>query len=332
MKKSLYAVVTMVGLIAVSRPLRADLTLTAAGVADGFTLSEFASGIGPGGGCCGPLGTSINSLGQIIVDDSQIATNFVFNDVDGQTPATKVSSTSFGGFPPAFAFTKGSVWGSGGFSGPNAGQLIKFNDDGTINTAYSISGLTPTNGMWTNPVNGHLLASDESRGKILDIDVSGASPTFTVVTSVFVDGVTVSPDGKTVYGAVSGGIEGWDIATGSVVFPFLGTGSADGMGVISGGAFNGDIIVNQNDGTVVLVDPVTDAITTIASGGSRGDYTSPDTSNGTLFLTQSDSVWRLGCTGCSIGGPPPTVPEPASIFLLGTAGALIAWKFRRKAA
>jgi len=314
-------------------PARAQLVITPAGAADGFSISTFATGFAFNG--LGPLGSSINSLGQVIVNSSADSSNYVFNDVDGQTVAGAVSHTAFSAFPPAMTLADGSVWTSGGFTGPNAGHFIKLNADGSINTVYSnssgtTSGLDPTNGMWTDPVNGHVIATGSS--EIYDIDVSGATPTFRVITGASPDGLTVSADGSTVYGAVGGGIEGWNIATGAVVFAFLGLdGGSDGMGIISGGSLNGDIVVNSNNGILELVNPTTRAVTVIANGGTRGDYTSADTTNGTLFLSQNSIVQRLSCgSGCSIGGPPPGVPEPSSIILYGTVALLAAWRFRKQ--
>jgi hypothetical protein len=99
-------------------------------------------------------------------------------------------------------------------------------------------------------------------------------------------------------------------------------GSPDGTGVIQGNnQFSGDIIANDNDGTVKLLDPVHSTVVTIASGGTRGDYVGLDLTNGSLFLTQSDSVYRLtGGPNCSFTPPPPPsgVPEPAALTLIGT--------------
>ena len=46
-------------------------TLTAAGIADGFTLSTFASGF-PNNGGVGPLGMAVNSDGNVIVTVSEM--------------------------------------------------------------------------------------------------------------------------------------------------------------------------------------------------------------------------------------------------------------------
>ncbi|MDQ2778051.1 MAG: PEP-CTERM sorting domain-containing protein [Pseudomonadota bacterium] len=57
---------------------------------------------------------------------------------------------------------------------------------------------------------------------------------------------------------------------------------------------------------------------TIANGGSRGDYTSSDVTNGSLFIDMSEAVYRLAWgVGCGIGtNVPPGVPEPASVALV----------------
>ena len=74
-------------------------------------------------------------------------------------------------------------------------------------------------------------------------------------------------------------------------------------------------------GYLGLLDPTTGIETIIASGGSRGDYVAPDITNGTLFLTQSESALRLSCgEGCGIGVTPPPVicntsaSRPAFVF------------------
>jgi hypothetical protein len=283
-------------------------------MADGFKLSEFVSGLGASSGV-GPLGMAVNSDGNVIVNDAVGSLNYVFKDVDGQTAAQALSSTPNQGFPPAYAFSNGSVWGSTGFTphlGNPSGALVKLNNDGTVNTVFP--NIPVTNGLWTNPVNGHLLGAGGDG--IIDIDVSGATPTFRIVTSTGSDGVTVSPDGKTVYNT---GVTGFDIATGTQVFGTFIVQGADGMGVISGGKLNGDIVVNSNNGFVALLDKLGKE-TIIADTGSRGDYTSPDRTDGSLLVTQSDSIWRLSVAGGTIGGGGTPEPSTWAMMLLGFVG------------
>ena len=72
--------------------------------------------------------------------------------------------------------------------------------------------------MWGNPITGHIEAS--SGAGLIDIDplANGGLGSFRVINaSGDGDGVSVSPDGKTVY-SEQGNIQGYDIATGTQVF------------------------------------------------------------------------------------------------------------------
>ena len=120
MRRILIASISFTALAIASAGANA-LDLTAAGIADGFTLSEFVSGFANNG--VGPLGMAVNSDGNVIVNDnSEVGgLNYVFKDVDGQTVAAALGTAPNPGFPPAYAFSNGSVWGSTGFS-PAGGQ------------------------------------------------------------------------------------------------------------------------------------------------------------------------------------------------------------------
>jgi hypothetical protein len=227
----------------------------------------------------------------------------------------------------------GQVYGAQSFGG----TYEKFATDGTfapITTTGTLATDRVTNnlGMWGNPVNGHIISS--SSVGLIDIDPTTGNYRV-IVGGLQPDGVSVSADGTKAYVQISGGISVYDIATGHLITSYSGNGHGpDGTGVITGGKFDGFIVVNNNDGTVGLIDPTTGLEDIIASGGSRGDYVSPDTSNGTLFLSQNELVDRLSCgPGCAIGVG--AVPEPSTwaMMILGFAGvAFMAYRRRSNAA
>ncbi len=307
------ALCTAVGIGA--QPARADLILNATGIADGFTVSNFATSL-PSSGSFGPFGLAAAG-GNVLVSDYGSGKLYVFKDTDGQTPATALATLSSSSGTSAYTSLNGVAYGSQG------GAFGSFNSTTGAFTAFSIPGLP---GAYLGMV------GDKQTGEIITtsnvgiIAINPTTNTFRTVNSVFADGLSVSPDGKTVYAEVGGNIQGYDVATGAATYtaPLPGGAySPDGTGVIdSTNALNGDIIVNDNYGNLYLIDPVANTITLIGSNaGERGDYTSPDISNGTLLLDYSDQVGRLSCgPGCGIGSaPPPGVPEPASIAVLGVA-------------
>ena len=306
-------------LFGASAALASPLALTTDGVNLGFTLSTFAT-LNPGStGCCGgPFGIAMASNGHVIVSDGGTGQRYVFNDVDGQTTGSALSSTPSSSGTVAYATAGGKPYGGQG------GQFVAFNDDGTINHVLSGVGVSPYLGMWGNPIDGHIIATSSTG--LIDIDplANSGAGSFRVINFQYADGVSVSPDGSTVYAEIGGQVIGYNIITGLQTYAsgYI-VGSPDGTGVItSSNSLNGKIVVNDNYGDIYLLDPTTNQSIKIASGGTRGDYVSPDTSNGSLFLAYSDIVARLSCgPNCSIGGPPPPptgdTPEPATFALLG---------------
>jgi hypothetical protein len=149
----------------------------------------------------------------------------------------------------------------------------------------------------------------------VDIDPTNGNLTVIENTTSF-DGI--STDGTVVYGAGGPGIVGYNLVTHAQVFSAGVGGGPDGT-AIGTGSLAGKLFVNTNGGQVIEIDLATNSQTVIATGGSRGDFVYVDP-NGSLLLTQTDSVLRL--TPQSGGGfLAVEAPEPASIMMLGAGVA-----------
>jgi hypothetical protein len=311
------------------------LTLTAQGIADGFTLSQFAY-LNTGyenTSNFGPFGVAYAGGGKVIVSNAANNTMYSFNDVDGQTVGSALNT-----IPGAGTSTAGMASLAGGAYGynPSTGGFAAYNSDGTINHSLTGVGASVYLGMAGDPSRNTIIATSGSGLIEIDPFASGGLGSSRLIASVFGDGVSVSADGATAYLELGGQIVGYDIASGATVLtsPFIS--GLDGTGVISGGAFSGQIVAISNSGFVDLFDPITNSLTQIASGGSRGDYGMNDPSTGTLLMDFSEGVYRLGCgSGCSIGGGGPSgaAPEPGSwaLLILGFFGLGGALRARRNA-
>ena len=193
----------------------------------------------------------------------------------------------------SLTFAKSSIWPADAFGTPTgiataSGQVclgrlgdgISRVDSGLVLTPVAIKpGGTFDYGLWGNPVNAYLIASTSAG--LVDIDPTTGVWLQIGAPGVFVDGVSVSPDGPIAYGAYTGdgSLRGCSLTSpnpSAPVFNHFVDHGLDGTGVISGGKFNGYIIVNNNDGTVGLMDHVTGVESIIADRGSRGDLVSPD--------------------------------------------------------
>jgi hypothetical protein len=195
------------------------------------------------------------------------------------------------------------------------GSVIQVDSNGNFVQTIA-SGISFATGLVTNPTNGHLFVSNVINLAVYDVNpVTNAKSVF--LSNVNFDGLAFSRDGSILYGAVfgfDGHILGYNTSTKALVFDsgFI-PGGIDGIAVGSGVLAN-NLFVNTHDGQIIEINLTSLAQTTIAAGGSRGDLVSADP-NGSLLLTQTDSVLRLSPPpGGGFGGA--ATPEPASLTLL----------------
>lgn len=301
-------------------------SLTSAGALE-FTLSTFASGFPNTGFCCGPLGIAFPTTGGVMVTDYPGNVRTFTTDTDNQNAASFPVAQNYG-FSNAVGLTVsgGTIY----MTQQGAGTLVKLNNDGTFNSTVA-TGMPAATGVATNPVTGHIYISTLGNNVIWDYNPGTGLKTPLVNASA--DGLTVNAAGTIVYGEVNGHIIGYSTANGSQVFDSGSIpGGPDGTAIGATGPLAGKLFVNTNGGTVVEVDIVTLAQTVIMTGGSRGDFVTVDP-NGTLLLTQTDSILRLTPIEGTFEGTQTPVPAALPLFasglgLLGFAG----WRRRRKPA
>lgn len=139
------------------------------------------------------------------------------------------------------------------------------------------------------------------------------------------DGFTVDSQTGILYAEGSSHVCGYQLSTGAQVFDsgFIAD-NPDGI-AIGRGALLGNLYVNTNNGVVYELNIASKLATSIATGGSRGDFVSVDP-NGSLLLTQSDSILRLTP---GAGGTFSDTPEPAT-FAAALAGLGTLAYFRRR--
>jgi hypothetical protein len=262
------------------------LSLTAAGRAAGFGLSTFATGFPEQSGHVGPWGMAFPARGGVLVSDAVGNVRLFPSDTDGQDAATvpPVSGALAPVGPAGMARVGPNVYLM--MTGPN--QVVQLNDTGTVRRV--VASVPSPLGVAVDPLDGHLFVSSFN-SKIYDVNpVNG---TVSVFLDLGADGLDFDPSAGILYAATYGRVRGFNITTKAMVFD-SGTiaGGPDGI-ALGTGPVAGDLFANTNGGTVVEVNLATAAQTIIASGGSRGDFVSVDSNNGTLLVTQSDRIMRL---------------------------------------
>jgi hypothetical protein len=290
-------------------------TLTAAGQAE-FTLSTFADQF-PTVSCCGsfvgPLGIVFPTSGGVMVSDYAGNVRVFATDTDGQHALAALPAQNYG-VGNALGLT--SLGGKVYMAQQTLGQVVQLNDNGTLN--HSVASAPLATGIAANSTANVLYVSGNNVINRINPTTS-ASSLFFSSGGVAIDGLTVDSTNTTLYAEVNGHILGLSTATGTQTFDsgFI-TGGPDGVAIGVSGTIAGKLYVNTNDGRLIEIDPITHLQTLIFDGGSRGDFVTVDP-NGTLLITQGDSILRLTARDGSFTGG---VPEPSTwaMMILGFCG------------
>jgi len=290
-------------LLSVLRVSEAQLMLTPAGKAQGLSLTTFITGFPSISNGLGPAGVGFAN-GHVLVSDGPGDVRLFATDTDGQN-VNNALTTHFYGFINAIGIAQLS--GNLYMTQASSNDLIQINADGTFNHLV-VGGFNHPVGVAADPFNGQLFVSDQFI-RIYKVDPSTGTKTPFVNTQA--DGLSLSPDGQTLYAAGENGhILGYSVNTGNLVLDsgFI-PGGIDGTAA-GVGLFANEVFVNTNSGTLYEINLTTHSQTLIASGGSRGDFVTVDPTNDTLLITQTDRLLRLN------GATFTTVPEPGVVPLL----------------
>jgi hypothetical protein len=313
--RAFMASLVVLGVALFSAAAHAAITLTPAGTAQGLILSTFATGF-PQANAVGPLGIGFTSSNGVLVSDKFGDVRLFPNNNDNQVaPAatqhygTATVSGSILSNATGIAQIGNNIY----MTRQGVGDVVQVNQNGSLNQVIA-TGLPYVTGIVANPNNGHLYVSTIGMNAVYEVDP--IAKTKTLFTNGDIDGLALSSNGSTLFSLNedTGMITGYSTTTGAVTFNplFVSTqidGAVQGLPTLGNNLF-----VNTRDGKIIEVNLTNRTETTIADGGSRGDFASVDRINNTLLFTQSDSIVRLSLAQVS------AVPLPPGIW----AGAVTA--------
>ncbi len=260
----------------------------------------------------GPLGVLFDGA-HFFVDDPCIGggTTYRFTAAggDASAPDAEVANGLFEGLT-----LKGGVYYGNGDSAMYQFEPTTLSTTPIVNLPVfplGLAGQPGTTNIWSGD-----LDNGGAGGLFLISNPTSASPSVTELTNaVCFDGIAFTADGTKFYGAICGStfVFGLDLTTGisfvvDTAHPLMACDAlqtdctdqdTDGIAValnnttLSGIDVSNNVFVNSHDGTLVRIDVNNgNAVSAVASGGSRGDYTTVGPDN-CLYVTQSDRVEKM---------------------------------------
>jgi sugar lactone lactonase YvrE len=283
---------------------------------NGYQATPYATGFSTANNM-GPIGLAFDGSGNLY------ASQFWWNQLYRFAPGGGVANAS-----TALPTLIEPSWGASGlaFAGgrlylaeQQTGRVIEV-DTTTGAEVRTIAHVPCATALATDPTTGDLLTTSVGCTGVTAYRLSNFASGPATVTNYSsiegeaLDGLAFAPDG-TLYGAVLDAavvqLSQDGSSTPGPIEEVADVDGADGMGVVvtPNGRF---IFVNSNDGFVDRVDLSTDpaTVTRVAENGSRGDFATigPD---GCLFVTQTDSIWRISNADGSCNLAP--APKPVAV-------------------
>lgn len=260
------------------------------------TLYRFTRSILTGGGSAtAPAASSANGLDSglalshgVYYGIAQTKSHYIKGGLYAFNPTT-LALTTTSPLVPAASFGTGTPKAIAG--DPQSTDLYVSSDNGIFRVQ--------------NPSSGHPSVTQFAAGNFDGIDFNDAGTVLYAAENV---------------GAAAGHVVGFDRA-GNTVLDIQVGGGPDGIAVapptqaVNGVNVSNNLFINNNDGTVERIDTNnSNQVTTVASGGTRGDFAFVDAQGG-LDVAQSDSYVRL--TPPLFGTPPtntsiPVITGPSS--------------------
>ena len=306
--------------------------------ANGYAVSTFASGFVYSSSCIGPIGLAFDPQGNLLVGNYTTGLLYRFSPQGGSADPGHVIGDPYNsaGLEGLVFGADGSLYSTGRYGGAcsilNAVAQI---DPQTGQDVRNLNAPGCPTGIAVDPLSGDLFISSGYGGIYRLSNYASGAGTLTNYSNVAADGMTFAQDG-TLYASDNGNgvvysITGTNSPTPGVATPIASVQGTDGITLITNPANPAlpYVVVNSNNGDIVKIDQTTSpaTLTTIYSGGSRGDFVTvgPDAC---MYATQTDRVIKItnadgSCSFQPIAVAPAVALTPAVIAPDPTQGGTL---------